>query len=124
MTVVVERAFVRETAHLRARAPAVVDLPLPALGRAADIGWRQVALDRILSRRVRPFVGPVEVSLTFREGRARRVIGELPNACLEVLIASRLIAAADSAVLRRLQLAWGPVDGVRIEIRPAGDNRP
>jgi len=120
----VERAFVRETAQLRARAPAVVELPLPALGRAADNGWRAVALDRILNRRVRPFVGPVEVSLTFRDGRARRVIGELPNACLEVLIASRLIAAADSAVLRRLQLAWGPVDGVRIEIRPFEDNGP
>ena len=116
--VAVERAFMRETACLRARAPAVVELPLPAAGRAADMGWRQIALDRILSRRVRPFVGPVEVSLTFRDGRSRRVIGELPNACLEVLIESRLIAAADSAVLRRLQLAWGPVDGVRIEIRP------
>ena len=87
---VVERGFVRQTAHLAAREPAVVELPLPGWGRAADAGWREVALDRILSRRVRPFVGPVEVSLTFRDGRARRVIGELPNACLEVLIASRL----------------------------------
>lgn len=102
----------------------MVELPLPALGPAADNGWRAVALDTILSRRVRPFVGPVEVSLTFRDGRARRVIGELPNACLEVLIASRLIAAADSAVLRRLQLAWGPVNGVRIEIRPFEEVRP
>lgn len=112
-----ERVFVRETGRLKARAPAVVELPLPAPGRPADIGWRQVALDNILSRCVRPFVGPVGVSLTFRDGRARRVIGDLPNACLEVLIASRLIAAADSAVLRRLELAWGPVNGVRIEIR-------
>lgn len=120
----VQRAIVRETASLKARAPAVMELPLPGLGRAADTGWRAVALDTILSRRVRPFVGPVEVSLTFRDGRARRVIGELPNACLEVLIASRLIAAADSAVLRRLQLAWGPVNGVRIEIRPFEEVRP
>lgn len=120
----VERAFVRETAQLRARAPAVVELPLPGFGRAAGDGWRQVALDAILNRRVRPFVGPVEVSLTFRDGRARRMIGELPNACLEVLLASRLIAAADSAVLRRLQLAWGPVNGVRIEIRPFVEERP
>ncbi|HEX5279534.1 MAG TPA: hypothetical protein VFW28_05620 [Micropepsaceae bacterium] len=118
-----QTAFVRQAAHLKARSPAVVELPLPALGRAADPGWRQVALDRILSRRVRPFVGPVEVSLTFRDGRARRVIGDLPNACLEVLIASRLIAAADSAVLRRLQLAWGPVGGVRVEIRPFEEGR-
>jgi len=119
-----ERVFVRETARLRSRVPAVLELPLPALGRAAGAGWRAVALDTILNRRVRPFVGPVEVSLTFRDGRARRVIGELPNACLEVLIASRLIAAADSAVLRRLQLAWGPVDGVRIEIRTFEECRP
>lgn len=121
---VIERAFVRETGRLRARAPAVVELPLPAPGRAADSGWREVALDNILSRRVRPFVGPVEVSLTFRDGRARRVIGDLPNACLEVLIASKLIASADSAVLRRLQLAWGRVDGVRIEITPHQEDRP
>ena len=78
-------AFGRETARQKSRAPAVLESPLPALGRAADTGWRAVALDTILSRRVRPFVGPVEVSLTFRDGRARRVIGELPNACLEVL---------------------------------------
>lgn len=117
----VERIFVRETGRLQARAPAIVELPLPGAGRAADAGWRAVALDAILSRRVRPFVGPVEVSLTFRDARARRVIGDLPNACLELLIAARLIAAADSAVLRRLQLAWGRVDGVRIEIRPAGE---
>lgn len=120
----VERGFMREMRHLNTRVPAVVELPLPGFGCAADTGWRAVALDRILNRRVRPFVGPVEVSLTFRDGRARRVIGELPNACLEVLIASRLIAAADSAVLRRLELAWGPVDGVRIEIRPFEESRP
>jgi hypothetical protein len=62
----------------------------------------------------------VEVCLSFRDGKRARVIGELPNACLQLLIATRLIAAADSAVLRRLTLAWGGTQGVRVEIREFG----
>jgi hypothetical protein len=105
--------------RIAARAPAIVELPLPG-GRDAEGTWRQAATDAILSSRVRPFVGPVEVCLSFRDGKRARVIGELPNACLQLLIATRLIAAADSAVLRRLTLAWGGTQGVRVEIREFG----
>ena len=45
------------------------------------------------------------------------MIGDLPNACLQLLVATRLIAGADSAVLKRLTLAWGGTEGVRVEIR-------
>jgi hypothetical protein len=101
------------------RAPAVFELPLPGHMEGAEEFWRQRASDAILSRRVRPFVGPVEVALTFRDGRRARAIGDLPNECLQLLIGTKLIASADSAILRRLTLSWGGVEGVRIEIHAA-----
>lgn len=108
--------FVVERGPVRLRPPAVVDLPLPA-GRDTDYAaWRQAALDALLSRKLRPFAGPVEVSLTFHDGRSRRLIGDLPNACLQLLIAARLIGSADSSVLRRVSAGWGEAGGVRIEI--------
>jgi hypothetical protein len=114
--------MVVEKAALRPRAPAVFNLPLP--GSAGGEGWRDAARDGILSRGVRPFVGPVEVRLTFRDGRRRRSMGDLPNQCLQLLVCTRTISAADSAVLRRLVLAWGAVEGLRIEIAPADGNGP
>ena len=108
---------------LSARPPAVLDLPLPG-GSDWENVWRRTASDAILSSRVRPFVGPVEVTLTFRDGRRTRTLGDLPNACLQVLVGTRLIAGADSAVLRRLTLGWGPVGGVRIEISTCEEGRP
>jgi len=118
------RGFTTERAAIGARGPAVLELPLPGTAEGAESGWRRIASDAILSSRVRPFAGPVEVSLTFRDGRRRREIGELPNACLQLLVGTRLIASADSAVLRRLTLAWGQVEGVWIEIHPAEGDRP
>ena len=98
------------------RPPAVFDLPLPGDDETDGV-WREAARCTLLNSRVRPFVGPVEVSLAFRAGRRTRMIGDLPNACLQLLIATRLIAGADSAVLKRLTLAWGGTQGVRVEIR-------
>jgi hypothetical protein len=66
----------------------------------------------------------VEVELTFRDGRRSRVIGDLPNQCLQLLIGTKLIASADSATLRRLTLSWGGVEGVRIEIHAVNGCRP
>src|SRR5579871_141448 len=106
-----------QKAALPPRLPAVFDLPLP--GSAGPEAWREAASDAILSRRVRPFVGPVEVRLTFRDGGRRRSMGDLPNRCLQLLVCTRTISSADSAVLRRLVLAWGAVEGMRIEIAPA-----
>ncbi len=118
----VPRRVTVEKAALTPRRPAVFDLPLP--GSADGEDWREVASEAILSRRVRPFVGPVEVRLTFRDGRRRRSMGDLPNHCLRLLVGTRLIASADSAVLRRLVLAWGAVEGMRIEITPADGSGP
>jgi len=98
------------------RAPAIVELPLPG-GDGGESTWWEAARCAILNSRVRPFAGPVEVSLYFREGKRARVIGGLPNACLQLLIAARLSAAVDSRVLKRLTLAWGGTEGVRVEIR-------
>lgn len=111
------RGFVVRRGRITPRAPAVVDLPLPGGGAQSDGTWLEAARCAILNSRIRPFVGPVEVSLTFRDGRRARTIGDLPNACLQLLIATRLIAAADSMVLKRLTLAWGGTHGVRVEIR-------
>src|SRR5690348_18096208 len=111
------RGFVARRGTIVPRQPVVVDLPLPGRGTESDGTWREAARCAILNRRIRPFVGPVEVSLTFRDGRRARMIGDLPNACLQLLIATRLIAAADSMVLKRLTLAWGGAHGVRVEIR-------
>ncbi len=113
------RVFRVRKGAVPARAAAVLDLPLPGHAEEAGSAWRQAALDAILSSGVRPFVGPVEVSLMFRGGRQGRAIWDLPNACLQLLIGTRLIASADSRVLRRLTLCWGAVGGVRIEIHPA-----
>ena len=113
------RRFGVRRAAVPARTPAILELPLPGYCDGAEAAWRQTALDAILSSRVRPFAGAVEVSLTFREGRRARVMGDLPNACLQLLIGSRLIASADSPVLRRLTLSWGTVEGIRMEIRAA-----
>lgn len=113
------QGFSTRRAALRARAPAVLDLPLPGDSGTEGL-WRQAASDAILSSRVRPFVGPVEVTLTFRDGRRTRGFRDLPNACLQVLIGTRLIPSVDSAILRRLTLDWGAVAGVRIEICPHG----
>ena len=98
------------------RPPAVFDLPLPGDDEADGV-WREAARCALLNSRVRPFVGPVEVSLAFRDGRRTRMIGDLPNACLQLLVATRLIAGADSAVLKRLTLAWGGTQSLRVEIR-------
>ena len=98
------------------RPPAVFDLPLPGDDETDGV-WRETARCTLLNSRVRPFVGPVEVSLAFRAGRRTRMIGDLPNACLQLLIATRLIAGADSAVLKRLTLAWGGTQSLRVEIR-------
>jgi len=117
------RPFTLRKSPVAARAPAVFELPLPGHMEGAEDIWRQRASDAILSRRVRPFVGPVEVALSFRDGRRARTIGDLPNQCLQLLIGTKLIASADSAILRRLTLSWGGVEGVRIEIH-AGDGRP
>jgi hypothetical protein len=113
------RVFAMRKAAIPVRAPAVLELPLPGHPDEVEAVWRQIALDAVLNSRVRPFVGPVEVSLTFRDGRRARPIGDLPNACLQLLIASRVIASADSPVLRRLTLSWGAVEGIRLEIRSA-----
>ena len=113
------KSFAVEKRALPLRRPAILELPAPAFGEALQPAWREAASAAILNRGVRPFVGAVEIALTFREGRRARQIGDLPNACLELLIATRLIASADSAVLKRLTLAWGPVEGVQVEIRAA-----
>ena len=114
------RGFSTQRAALSARATAVLDLPLPG-DNGTEGPWRQAARDVIMSSRVRPFVGPVEVTLTFRDGRRTRSFRDLPNECLQVLIGTRLIGSADSAILRRLTLGWGSVSGVRIEISPFCD---
>jgi hypothetical protein len=117
------RRFTAQRAVLRARPPAVLDLPLPGL-RGAEEVWRRTASDMILSSRVRPFVGPVAVTLTFRDGRPACGFRDLPNACLQLLIGTRLIAGAHSAILRRLTLNWGEVSGVRVEICPSDGGDP
>jgi hypothetical protein len=110
------RGFRMQREPIPARAPAVLELPLPGPSEEESV-WRRTAQDALLSSRVRPFVGRVEVSLTFRDSRRARAIGDLPNACLQLLVGTRMIASADSPVLRRLTLSWGAVDGVRIEIK-------
>lgn len=117
------RPFILRKSTLAPRAPAVFELPLPGYVDGAEEFWRQLARDAILSRRVRPFVGPVEVGLTFHEGRRGRTMGDLPNQCLQLLVGTKLIASADSAILRRLTLSWGGVEGVRIEICAAEGRR-
>src|SRR5579872_1779997 len=87
------RGFAVRRQALAARAPAVIELPMPGGGERREL-WRQVALDALANRKVRPFAGAVEVRLTFHDGRPRRLIGDLPNACLELLLAARLIASA------------------------------
>ena len=111
------RGFGVQRRAIGVRGPAVLELPLPGEADPEEV-WRGAARDAVLSSRVRPFVGPVDVTLTFRDGPRARMIGGLPNACLQVLIGTGLIGAADSRVLRRLTLAWGGVVGVRIGIRP------
>ena len=53
------------------RAPAIVELPLPG-GDGGESTWWEAARCAILNSRVRPFAGPVEVSLYFREGKRAR----------------------------------------------------
>jgi hypothetical protein len=118
------RPFISRRSAVAPRAPVVFELPLPGHMAGAAESWRQIASDAILSRRVRPFTGPVEVELTFRDGRRSRVIGDLPNQCLQLLIGTKLIASAESATLRRLTLSWGGVEGVRIEIHAVNGWRP
>ena len=116
------RVFRMRREVIAARAPAVLELPVPGSSEEECV-WRRIARDALLSSRVRPFAGRVEVSLTFRDSRRAQVIGDLPNACLQLLVGTRIIASADSPVLRRLTLSWGAVEGVRIEIRAVEGGR-
>jgi len=111
-----------ERRRILPRPPILVHLPLPPAGgeRAqAFEAWREAAGAAIRRGAWRRMICPVEVLMIVREGRAGRVIADLPQACLSVLASSGLIASADSRNLRQWTVRFGDVPGVAIEIREA-----
>ena len=79
--------------------------------------WRQAAHAEILRQRPRLAIGPVEVTISFREQAGRRDADTLIKPVLDCLIASGIIAGDQSAILRRITAQWSNVEGAQVEIK-------
>ena len=80
----------------------------------AAAGW-QARLQN--PRRVR---GPVAISITVEEGASRADLDNLAKAPIDLLCELQLIEGDHREVIREVHLRWGAVEGMRIDVRPAG----
>lgn len=69
--------------------------------------------------------GPVQLDYVFQDAidKRKRDLGNLEKATTDLLVEHRIIEADDHTIVRRINLAWGPVEGVQITISPVGLNR-
>lgn len=69
------------------------------------------------------FKGPVCLDYVFQDAKdnRKRDLGNLEKATTDLLVEHRIIEADDHTIVRRINLAWGPVEGVQITISPVGE---
>jgi crossover junction endodeoxyribonuclease RusA len=79
----------------------------------AEAGWK-VRLQN--PRRVR---GPVAISIVVEEGASRADLDNLAKAPIDLLCELQLIEGDHPEIIREVNLRWGAVEGLRIEVRPS-----
>ena len=62
--------------------------------------------------------GPVAISIVVEEGASRADLDNLAKAPIDLLCDLQLIEGDHREVIREVNLRWGGVEGMRIEVRP------
>ena len=103
--------------------PSVNNLFLNVRGRgrvpsARYRAWRKRADDSMWGQKIEAVSGPVQIQITY-EDQGRCDLDNLQKAILDHLVHHRLIDGDDRAVVRKITLQWGAVQGAVIDVAPA-----
>ena len=92
---------------------------VPGRGRVtskAYASWKKAAALSLMAQRVKPILGPVEVSLIIEEKNLRSDLDNHSKSAIDALVAAGIIETDRAKCLRKLTLEWGDVHGARVEV--------
>lgn len=80
--------------------------------------WRNAAGWVVNSQRPNPVRGPVNLTIVIEDGGSRADLDNLIKPLADLLVAHALIDGDHSAIVRRIEIEWGEVEGCFVKVVP------